>query len=154
MVEKERKFILKGYPDNNVVKKLDICSIEQGYIILADDRHLRIRIVDRHRAFMACKIMKSDTTRLEYEYEIPISDGYELLHSTEYRLQKTRYSTIHKGNQVDIDVYPDGMKVVEIEYEDELVDIPDYCGEEVTGNDKYSNIAIAIKNAEKTWDEN
>jgi len=37
------------------------------------------------------------------------------------------------------------LKVVEIEYEDNLKDgdIPDYCGEEITGVSKYSNIKIA-----------
>ena len=44
---------------------------------------------------------------------------------------------------MDIDIYPNGPSVVEIEYKQELVQIPDYCGVEITGNPKYSNINIA-----------
>jgi CYTH domain-containing protein len=41
--------------------------------------------------------------------------------------------------------------VVEIEYTDAspIVYLPSYCGKEVTGNMKYSNIAIAKRNAKK-----
>jgi len=38
---------------------------------------------------------------------------------------------------------------MEIEYEDELTELPDYCGEEITGMKEYSNIAIAIAETEK-----
>jgi CYTH domain-containing protein len=36
------------------------------------------------------------------------------------------------------------MSVVEIEYEEELTELPEYCGEELTGSSKYSNVTIAL----------
>jgi CYTH domain-containing protein len=36
------------------------------------------------------------------------------------------------------------MSVVEIEYEKELTELPEYCGEELTGSSKYSNVTIAL----------
>ena len=48
--------------------------------------------------------------------------------------------------KVDIDVYPDGRTSAEIEYEIEIINIPDYCGEEITGNKEWSNLNIAKKN--------
>ena len=61
-------------------------------------------------------------------------------------LEKTRYKTTFEGNKVDIDVYPDGRTSAEIEYEIGIVNIPDYCGEEITGNKEWSNLNIAKKN--------
>jgi CYTH domain-containing protein len=48
-----------------------------------------------------------------------------------------------------MDVYKDGRMVVEIEYEDELDELPDYCGEEVTGKREWSNIQMALDNAKQ-----
>jgi adenylate cyclase len=144
MVEKERKFLLTELP--KYIRKGSL--IEQGYLILGDDRHLRVRIVNRKEAFLAFKINHSDTTRIEYEYEIPLEDAEEMLNNTEVKLIKMRYKSSYKGNTVDIDLYPDGMAVVEIEYEGEtLENIPKYCGEEVTGKEEYSNINIALRNS-------
>ena len=66
--------------------------------------------------------------------------------STDIKLEKTRYKTTFEGNKVDIDVYPDGRTSAEIEYEIEIINIPDYCGEEITGNKEWSNLNIAKKN--------
>lgn len=60
------------------------------------------------------------------------------------KLIKTWYKTLFNGNSVEIDIYPNGMSVVEIEYEKELTELPEYCGEELTGSSKYSNVTIAL----------
>jgi CYTH domain-containing protein len=60
------------------------------------------------------------------------------------KLTKERWKTSFQGCMVDIDLYPDDLCVVEIEYIDELKEFPDYCGEEVTGKKGYSNIIIAF----------
>jgi hypothetical protein len=36
------------------------------------------------------------------------------------------------------------MSILEIEYEDELTELPEYCGEELTGVNKYSNFSIVL----------
>lgn len=143
MIEKERKFLLTELP--KYIRKGKF--IEQGYLMLEEDKHLRVRIIDRKEAFLAFKIAHSDIMRIEYEYEIPLEDAEEMLNTTEIKLTKMRYKSSFKGNTVDIDFYPDGVAVVEIEYEGEnLENIPKYCGAEITGIKKYSNIEIAKRN--------
>lgn len=142
MIEKERKFLLKYLPDGLPHRE----RISQGYLMIDGKNHVRIRIIDNEIGFLTVKSILSETTKLEYEYEIPLIDAIGMFELSKYSLRKVRYKTTHDGNSVDIDIYEDGLSIVEIEYEDELVDIPDYCGEEVTGIQKYSNIQIAMNN--------
>ena len=82
-----------------------------------------------------------------YVFIFKILRGYIQAHimATNVKLEKTRYKTTFEGNKVDIDIYPDGRSSAEIEYEIELVNLPDYCGEEITGNKEWSNLSIAKK---------
>ena len=141
MIEKERKFILKELPTD-----LTPSNIQQGYLMFEGNKHLRVRVIDNVKAFLTFKIILDSTVRVEYEYEIPLADGIEMLNSTDIKLSKTRYKTEFEGNQVDIDIFENGLAVVEIEYVDELNNIPDYCGIEVTEDNRFSNINIAKTN--------
>jgi adenylate cyclase len=141
--EQERKFILKYLPTGGNVSKIQ--NILQGYLMLDDVNNLRVRI-NNDKAYMTYKQQVNNTTKKEFEYEIPLADGLELYDMAPHKLEKIRYSTEFNGNHVDMDVYPDGRMVVEIEYENELTELPEYCGEEVTGNPEWSNIQIAINN--------
>ncbi len=145
-LEKERKFILKRFPLEGNLS--NIHRIKQGYLMLDTINNLRVRI-DNDKAYMTYKQAVNETTKKEFEYEIPMSDALELYEMAPYKLEKLRYTTTFDGNHVDIDVYPDNRMVVEIEYEDELSVLPDYCGEEVTGNPEWSNIQMAIDNGTK-----
>jgi CYTH domain-containing protein len=142
MIEKERKFLLKQLPSDLYYMQ----RIEQGYVMIDGKTHLRVRIIDSSKGYLTLKSDITESSKLEYEYEIPLTDAINIFELSKYWLKKIRYKTTYKGNSVDIDVYENGLSVVEIEYEDELVDIPDYCGEEVTGKKEYSNIQLAINN--------
>lgn len=144
MIEQERKFILKYLPEYS-----ETFTIKQGYLMLSDNRNLTVRIVGDNFAFITFKISKSDTLRDEYEYKIPYKDGIELYNSCLHNINKTRYVTTFNGNHVDIDVYENGKAVVEIEFEDELKELPPYCGDEVTGVKEWSNIWMAMHNNKK-----
>ena len=146
MLEKERKFILKELPEEGAVESIKL--IKQAYLFLDGPNHLRVRI-QNDEAFLTYKSIVSDFIKKEYEYQIPMSDALELYEMTKIRVEKVRYSTKFKGNVVDMDVYKDGRMVVEIEYEDELDELPDYCGEEVTGKREWSNIQMALDNAKQ-----
>jgi len=146
MLEKERKFILKELPKEGAVDCIK--HIKQAYLFLDGPNHLRVRI-QNDEAFLTYKSIVSDFIKKEYEYQIPMSDALELYEMTKIRVEKVRYSTTFKGNVVDMDVYKDGRMVVEIEYEDELDELPDYCGEEVTGKREWSNIQMALDNAKQ-----
>lgn len=141
MIEKERKFLLKQLPKTEITEK-----IKQGYIMVQGNKYLRVRIVNDECSYLTLKIGKSSEERREYEYPIPLSDGLEIYNNTDIKLEKLRHKTTYMGNQVDVDIYPDGLQVVEIEYIDKLTQIPDFCGEEITGRFEYSNLYIALKN--------
>ena len=138
MTEKERKFVLKKLP-----KFLLGYNIRQGYLMFDGKKHLRVRIINNVDAYITFKTIHSAQVRTEYEYKIPLFDAQEMLASTKIKLEKTRFPATFEGNTVHIDIFKNGIQVVEIEYQNELVRIPDYCGEEVTGQKEFSNIHIA-----------
>lgn len=142
MIEKERKFLLKAWPES--AKELG--QIRQGYLMLTKDKQLRVRIYDSgefgNQAFLCYKLKVTDTERLEYEYEIPLEDAEELFEASEKTLSKLRYY-IEGSTNIVIDVYEDGLQVCEIEYDKALKKLPKFCGKEITGNKKYSNINLA-----------
>lgn len=142
MLEKERKFKLKYLPEGLIPT-----SIQQGYLFVKYKDQLRVRIVGGKEAYICYKVKTSNKhgVRSEYEYKIPLSDGREMMETAKFSLQKLRYVTEFNGNHVDIDIYPDGLQVVEIEYENDFIDLPDYCGEEITKVDFFSNINIAMR---------
>ena len=129
MIDRERKFRLKYLPEG-----LTPIHIKQAYLMFDKKKQFRVRIIDDNEAWVAYKVKIDKTTKSEYEYQIPVQDGHHLYQSTDIKLEKTRYKTTFEGNKVDIDVYPDGRTSAEIEYEIGIVNIPDYCGEEITGN--------------------
>ena len=149
--EKERKFRLKYLPEN-----LWYSEIEQGYLILDGAKHLRIRITKYPNdpslvdsAVIGYKTVISKEEKEEFEYHIPLTDGVQMMASTEIKLTKRRYRTKFNENYVDIDVFPDGTSWVEIEFDKPFTEIPDFCGEEITGSDEFNNIVMAIKNSKK-----
>lgn len=145
-LERERKYLLKYLPVG-IQKK----NVEQGYLMLEGKDQLRVRIIDDSIAHICYKSCVSSTDRNEYEYEIPLKDGRELFSNAKYKLTKERYDIKYyvKGLENDllisIDMYPNGLKVVEVEYENEsdIATLPDFFGEEVTEDKRYSNVRIA-----------
>jgi adenylate cyclase len=67
-----------------------------------------------------------------------------------HRLTKVRYDVPWKKHTIEIDVYRgrhDGLAVAEVEFDDQKscanFEAPDWLGRDVTGNRKYSNVALA-----------
>ena len=145
MIEKERKFLLKYMPELGSYFK-EPKLIKQGYLMLDKKKQLRIRITNDFYCHICYKQSFSKEEKYEFEYLIPKDQGFKLYELSEFKLEKKRYTTFFKNYNVDIDVYPSGLSVVEIEFENELKEIPDYCGEEITGKKEFSNIEIAKMN--------
>ena len=157
MKEKERKFKLKYIPDTS---EMTGYNIEQGYLMFDGSKHLRVRIsrifmnkaeflAPIAEAFICFKNVNNIEEKDEFEYKIPLIDGMELMNSTNIKLRKKRYKTTFQGNSVDIDFFEDGTSWVEIEFETPFKELPDYCGEEITGHKELNNIFIAIQNSKK-----
>lgn len=150
--EKERKFELLYVP-TELLSELHKEEIEQGYLMFDGAKHLRIRIITldnqmlRQIGMLGFKTVKSDEEKDEFEFRIPIEEAIELMASTKIKVNKTRYKTTFQGNSVDIDIFPNGISWVEIEFEKPFTELPKFCGREITGSKEFNNIAIAFKNA-------
>lgn len=142
MIEKERKFKVKYLPND-----LRRFQIEQGYLMFDGRKHLRCRIIDNKEGFLTYKNVVDDRTKLEYEYPIDISDARELMDSCNFKLKKERHEMFYNGLYVCFDFIkePVELSFVEVEYEDELIEIPPFCGEELTGIKEFTNIEISKK---------
>ena len=141
-LEIERKFLVK----NDSFKDIAIShsNIRQGYLSREPERTVRIRIKD-DRGFITVKGKNSGAVRLEFEYEIPFADAEKMLGLCSGKiLDKTRYNVKFGGYLWEIDVFhglDEPLTVAEIELPsaDASFEIPDFIGEEVTGNPRYYN---------------
>ena len=147
--EIERKFRVRSDEWRSEVASSS--SFLQAYIASAEDRSVRVRIIDGQKARLTIKIGKNLRARDEFEYEIPLADAQELASTAVgIVLEKTRYKVEHQGYVWEVDVYGgtyDGLVVVEVEMEDEGAqpDLPGWIGPEVTGDSRYSNMVMATE---------
>lgn len=120
-------------------------ALLQAYIVTMDGRSLRVRLVDGKRAKLTIKLGSGTMTRDEFEYDIPIDDGRELVSKAiGLVIEKIRYKVEYGGFVWEIDVYGgahDGLVIAEVELktEDDAPRLPDWLGDEVTGDVHYSN---------------
>jgi CYTH domain-containing protein len=155
-VEIERKFLVG---DPSVVANLPGTIMRQGYLSIDPERTVRVRVAGR-RAFLTIKgsASESGASRAEYEYEIPVPDAEELLDRLALRplVEKTRYRLAAGRLVWEIDIFSgenDGLAVAEVELPSEAtaVALPDWIGEEVTGDVRYYNASL-VSHPYKEWD--
>lgn len=152
-VEIERKFLLKNDDWKNYAEKGQV--IKQGYLNLAIERTVRVRIVNG-KGILTIKGKSVHTTRVEFEYEIPIEDAEEILKlSDKTIIEKTRYKVTDSGKVWEIDIFEGdnkGLEIAEIELSDEneLITIPTWVGQEVSTESKYYNSNL-ITEPFKNW---
>ena len=147
-IEIERKFLVKEKPFSIAKRSL---KINQGYIINEKSKVIRIR-EKGDDYFLTIKGNNIGISRLEYDFPISKEDAKELIfHFCKTTLiEKTRHYIEHKGHTWEVDEFHgknNGLIVAEIELEseDEKFEIPDWVGEEVTQDDRYYNMNLAIR---------
>lgn len=141
--ETERKFLVKGEFRHLAVEEIRII---QTYLSIDQDKTIRIRIAN-NKAFITIKgrSIGNSISRNEWEFQIPISDATEMMKlCLEGKIDKTRYIIPAGKHSFEVDVFHDkneGLILAEIELssDDERFEIPDWLGEEVTGNPNYYN---------------
>ncbi len=153
-VEIERKFLV-DHEKWNAVEKPEGTHYRQGYI-LSDKAHtVRVRVSDK-TCFLNLKSKSSNMSRNEYEYEIPLQDGLEILKSfTTNGTEKIRYNIPFEGKLWEVDEFLGdnvGLIVAEIELksEEEEFSRPAWVTVEVTDDGRYTNAALA-KRPFKDW---
>ncbi|MGK6311835.1 CYTH domain-containing protein [Neorhizobium sp. DT-125] len=147
--EIERKFLVKGDGWRSEVSSSS--AFLQAYVASGDDRSVRIRIMDGARARLTIKLGRNLVARDEFEYDIPLADAEEMsANAVGIVLEKTRHEVLHEGYTWEVDVYEGtykGLVVAEVEMEDEDAEpeLPDWVGEEITGDRRYSNVVMATE---------
>ena len=146
-IEIERRFLVE-----NLDWKSQVISSEdfsQAYLNLNSDKWtIRIRIIDKKKAYITLKSSINGLTNYEFEYRIPKKDGIELFNLSKHKITKTRYKLkINEKNWI-VDSFGgsnSSLKIAEIELssESEEIKIPSWCGKEITGIKSLSNASLA-----------
>ena len=146
--EIERKFLVI---DDAYKSGITPLYIRQGYISKGKDSVVRVRIQGK-QGFLALKGSGSGISRIEFEYEIPVEDAYEMLEKlcSGSTIEKFRYVVGFDGHTWEVDVFMkenSGLVIAEIELsaEEEPFSKPSWIGKEVTGDSKYYNSNLIAK---------
>jgi adenylate cyclase len=145
MPEIERKFRLHDVPPD----LQDGARLRQAY--LAVDGDVEVRVRDTSGTFVLGVKGGRGLERTEVETEIDAATFDELWRLAEARrIDKTRYHVPTDGHTAEIDVYTGslaGLIVAEVEFssrqEAEAFSPPSWFGDELTGDARWSNAALA-----------
>jgi CYTH domain-containing protein len=148
MKEIERKFLVTS--DAFKTESFNSYVIKQGFLNSHKERTVRVRIAD-NKGYLTIK-GKSKTnglSRFEWEKEVPINEAEALLKLCELGIiDKRRYEVKYGKHVFEVDEFygnNDGLIIAEVElnYEEEVYEIPKWLGKEVTGDVKYYNSQLS-----------
>ena len=148
-LEIERRFMVSGsYIPSDPAGGVPMRAC---YLMAGNGVTFRVRI-EGGRAVMTLKQRNSDMERAEFEYPIPLADAcYIMEHFPRcgYIVEKTRYTENIAGRKWEVDIFegdnaPLRIAEVELESAGEELELPEWAGTEITGDDSYSNAALAI----------
>jgi CYTH domain-containing protein len=149
-IETERKFIVT---DVTVIERSEGTELLQGYLPLQGESAASVRVrresaIDNELWMLCIKSSRIGISRSEVECVLTNDVAHALLKICGSVISKTRYPYVF-GNRVwTIDVFHgenEGLVLAEIELESsfDTVDIPDWCGAEVSDDDRYYNEYLA-----------
>lgn len=144
--EIERKYLLRN--DDWKLSADQGTKYVQGYMIGSKFASVRVRI-EGGKSFLNIKSATLDISRQEYEYQIPVDEANEMLDTLCEKplVEKTRYIVIHQDLKWEIDVFEGRNKglivaEVELESEDQQIELPSWCGQEVSEEPRYYNVSL------------
>ncbi len=155
MQEIERKFLVTSNDFKTEAHKHS--RIVQGFLNTHPERTVRIRMKgEQGYLTVKGKPNQSGISRFEWEKQIPLAEAEELLHLCETGIiDKIRFEVNVGNHTFEIDEFAgenEGLIMAEVElrYENEAFEKPDWLGVEVTGDVKYYNSCLS-KNPYKNW---
>jgi adenylate cyclase len=153
-IEIEHKFLLANEDWRELAHKA--VKYKQGYLSSQPTSSIRVRIAD-DQAWLNIKSATIGTQRLEFEYEIPLSDADEIITAlcSKPLIEKTRHFVQNEGNTWEIDEFEgdnQGLVIAEIELPEAGFTFakPYWLGAEVTYDLRYYNNNLAT-NPYKQW---
>jgi len=152
--EIERKFLVTGDSWRSTATGESYC---QGYIATTAPGHsVRVRIAGE-KAYLTIKGPSNGLSRAEFEYAIPLGDAKEMLETLCDRplIEKTRYRLPIGPVVWEIDEFKGenaGLLIAEVELqsEDQTIELPDWVGQDVSGNPRYYNASL-VKRPYSQW---
>ncbi|MDO5074977.1 MAG: CYTH domain-containing protein [Bacteroidales bacterium] len=154
-IEIERKFLVRGDFRPHATSH---SRIVQGYLCADTGRTVRVRLRDEE-GFLTIKGRSKDggLSRYEFEKNITKDEALSLLTlALPGVIDKERWLVPHEGLTWEVDVFHgdnEGLVVAEVElsHTDQTVPLPDWVGEEVTGQRQYYNSALTQR-PYKMWE--
>lgn len=153
--EIERRFLIKDLPKD--LDKYKNFEVTQGYLKTDDGTSVRLREAG-NKYFYTVKV---GTGKVRDETEIEISNTLfnSLWHLTKgRRIHKTRHEISFNGSTIQLDIYKkklEGLVTVEVEFktleECNAFNPPEWFGEEVTENKKFTNKNLASHGVSKEY---
>lgn len=151
--EIERKFLINTLPEAMDLSGYACYEIEQAYI--SRNPTIRIRKLNETHifTFKQAATGADGLERFEFERELSRAEYENLLSKTEgYIIKKKRYIIpLENGLKAELDIYEDqleGFMNVEVEFGSvegaKAFEAPEWFGEEVTHDRRYSNAALSI----------
>lgn len=147
-IEIERKYLVAGDGWRDLVTSIQ--QLRQGYLTAGSGVTVRVRSVDDRIGYITIKSGGSALARAEFEYEIPIADARQMLgYVRGAQIEKTRYALDLPGGDWVVDEFQGrhaGLMIAEVELESPTgkLELPDWLGDEVTGDPQYYNSSLAM----------
>ncbi len=155
--EIERKFLVHKTDGRYKTEAFASSHICQGYICDGKRPTVRVRIRDgKGYITIKGKSDKKGLSRYEFEKEISLEEAQQLMRLCMPELiDKTRYLVRSGSHVFEIDEFYGSnaglvMAEVELSYEDEPYEKPDFIGDEVTGDKRFNNSSLR-KNPFSLW---
>lgn len=130
-------------------------AVKQGYLSASAVSSVRVRVLG-DQGFVTIKGKSTNASRLEYEYEIPLTDAEEMLAKfCSEDIVKTRHYVQHGPHTWEVDEFHglnSGLIVAEIELNsvDEHYELPAWIDRDVTTDKRYSNARL-VQQPFSTW---
>ena len=148
-LEIERRFLVAADGWRNLAG--DPQPLRQAYLAASPDGvtvRVRLRGVDQAWLTLKAPADASGLVRHEFEYAIPVADAEALWSLAPHRLAKTRYQLELDGGDWVVDCFdaenaPLLIAEVELPQADTPLEIPHWCGQEITGDGRWSNAQLA-----------
>lgn len=144
-IEIERRFLVRGNAWRCLAAPQ---TLQQGYLKTDKACSIRVRIAGA-AAWLTIKGFISAVSRHEFEYPIPLTHAQTLLaEMCPFTLEKHRYRIHHQGHVFDVDEYfganaPLVVAEIELPAEDAPFPRPDWLGEEITHDGRFSNAYLS-----------
>lgn len=123
-------------------------KIIQAYLCSGKDGVIRVR-VRNNQGSMAIKGKTTNISREEFEFPVPVDIANEIIKKfAAGTIEKIRYIIPYKGKTWEVDEFSghnEGLIIAEIELnsEDEVFELPEWVGKEVSDDSRYFNASLS-----------